>query len=76
MERMEDGMWRAVYLGHRTHATQSVEFAWSSKVVVLCVFFFPLFFSSWSKNQTESGEGKKKRTFSYPKMLEQRPPGG
>jgi len=78
MERMEDGMWRAVYLGHRTHATQSVEFAWSSKVVVLCVFvfFFPLFFSSWSKNQTESGAGKKKRTFSYPKMLEQRPPGG
>ena len=46
MERMEDGMWCAVYLGHRTHATQSVEFAWSSKVVVLCVFvfFFPSLF--------------------------------
>lgn len=77
MERMEDGMWRAVYLGHRTHATQSVEFAWSSKVVVLSrFFFFPPLFLKLVKKPNRVGEGKKKRTFSYPKMLEQRPPGG
>lgn len=66
MERMEDGMWRAVYLGHRTHATQSVEFAWSSKVVGLCVFvfFFPSLFLKLVKKPNKSLEkGRKKEHF-------------